>query len=149
MPDTYTISELAREFDVTPRTLRFYEEKGLLKPDRQGQARIYHPADRVTLKLILRGKRLGLSLTESSDIIGLYEPGGQNLNQLETLLEKIHERRVQLQAQQQDIRAMLRELKSSEEQTLEAIAAARARPSARRRSNAQRNKQRNKERNTE
>ena len=66
---TYTISDLAREFDITTRTIRFYEEAGLLDPHREGQQRIYRDADRVKLKLILRGKRLGFSLAESRDII--------------------------------------------------------------------------------
>ncbi|MBT3425869.1 MAG: MerR family DNA-binding transcriptional regulator, partial [Gammaproteobacteria bacterium] len=71
---TYSISELSNEFRITPRTLRFYEEKGLLNPTRNGQTRVYNGSDRVRLELILRGKRLGFSLEESCDIINMYDP---------------------------------------------------------------------------
>lgn len=107
---TWTISELAREFDITTRTIRFYEEKGLLKPERVGQQRRYHNADRVRLTLILRGKRIGLSLQESQDIIEMYHPGQDNAQQLRKLLAKIEERREMLRAQMKDLQAMLGEL---------------------------------------
>ena len=107
---TYTISELASEFDITPRTIRFYEEKGLLNPVRQGQKRLFSSADRVRLDLILRGKRCGLSLEESREIIDMYEPGQNNAEQLHSLLGKIEERRGILRAQMADIRQMLKEL---------------------------------------
>ena len=107
---TYTISELATEFDITPRTIRFYEEKGLLNPVRQGQKRLFSSADRVRLDLILRGKRCGLSLEESREIIDMYEPGQNNAEQLHSLLGKIEERRGILRAQMADIRQMLKEL---------------------------------------
>lgn len=106
----YTISELASEFDITPRTIRFYEEKGLLNPERDGQKRLFSTADRVRLQLILRGKRCGLSLEESRDIIDMYEPGQNNAEQLHSLLGKIEQRRGILQAQLADLRQMLREL---------------------------------------
>jgi DNA-binding transcriptional MerR regulator len=111
---TYSISDLADEFDVTTRTIRFYEEKGLLKPRREGTRRIYGPADRTRLRLILRGKRLGLSLDESAEIIGLYGSPGNNRRQLELLIEKIGQRREVLQRQQRDLEAMLRELADAE-----------------------------------
>ena len=107
---TFSISELASEFDITPRTIRFYEEKGLLNPRRAGQTRIFSGADRVRLNLILRGKRCGLTLEESRDIIDMYEPGQNNAEQLHSLLGKIEERRGILQAQMADIRHMLKEL---------------------------------------
>ena len=107
---TYTISELASEFDITPRTIRFYEEKGLLNPVREGQKRLFSSADRVRLNLILRGKRCGLTLEESREIIDMYEPGQNNAEQLHSLLGKIEERRGILQAQMADIRQMLKEL---------------------------------------
>jgi DNA-binding transcriptional MerR regulator len=75
---SYSITELATDFDITTRTIRFYEEKGLLNPQRKGQTRIYSAADRIKLKLILRGKRLGLSLEESKDIIEMYQPEHDN-----------------------------------------------------------------------
>ena len=118
---TYSISDLAGEFDVTTRTIRFYEEKGLLKPRREGTRRIYGPADRTRLRLILRGKRLGLSLDESAEIIGLYGSPGNNRRQLELLIEKIGQRREVLQSQQRDLEAMLRELADAESKCREAL----------------------------
>ena len=118
---TYTISELSSEFDITTRTMRFYESEGLLTPKRDGQTRIYLEADRVRLKLILRGKRLGLSLAESKELIDMYSPGGNNKDQLTRLLEKIRERRETLAQQLMDIRAMENELVGAEERCLEAI----------------------------
>lgn len=118
---TYGIGELAREFDVTTRTIRFYEDKGLLHPTRRGQTRIYSAADRVWLKLILRGKRLGLSLAESREVIGLYQPSGDNRHQLQTLLDKIAEKRAQLEQQLRDIQAMQQEMDEAERRTHEAM----------------------------
>lgn len=111
----YSISDLSREFAVTTRTLRFYEEKGLLSPQRQGQSRIYSAADRTRLRLILRGKRLGFTLQESSDIIALYDPNTNNARQLQALTEKIREKRQQMQAQQQDIESMIIDLDNWEQ----------------------------------
>ncbi len=117
MPNTtYTISELAKEFDVTTRTIRFYEEKGLITPLRDGHRRVYSPADRVRIKLILRGKRIGMTLQESVELIDLYEPDNNNSAQLKRLLDRIAERRATLRQQQQDIEDMLRGL--DEVQTL-------------------------------
>ncbi len=118
---TYSISDLALEFDITTRTLRFYEEKGLLTPTRKGQARIYSLADRVALKLILRGKRLGFTLEESFDIIKMYDPSHGNQSQLQTLINKVREKRSQLEQQQHDIEVMLFDLKESEDKCLEAM----------------------------
>ena len=114
MPATYNISSLAREFDVTTRTIRFYEEKGLLNPRRDGTRRIYSPADRTKLRLILRGKRLGLSLDESAEIILMYGTPGNNRKQLEKLIAKIQEKRSDLQRQKKDLDAMLKELAHAE-----------------------------------
>jgi DNA-binding transcriptional MerR regulator len=111
---TYTISELARALDVTPRTIRFYEEQGMLAPERRGQERVFHPRDLVTLKLILRGKRLGFSLVECKELIDLYDPAG-NRRQLARFLEKIEERRHQLKQQMLDIEQMHLELDTAEE----------------------------------
>jgi DNA-binding transcriptional MerR regulator len=104
---TYTISELASEFGVTTRTIRFYEEKGLISPLREGQKRLYTPADRVRIRLILRGKRIGMSLKESVELIDLYDPGHNNQEQLHSLLSNIERRRDALRQQQQDIADML------------------------------------------
>ncbi|MGD8930136.1 MAG: MerR family DNA-binding transcriptional regulator [Lysobacterales bacterium] len=123
MDKTYSIGELASEFGVTTRTIRFYEEKGLLNPRREGTRRVYAPADRTKLRLILRGKRLGLSLSESAEIILMYGSPGSNRRQLETLLAKISERCDELQQQQQDIRAMMEELANAERKCREALRA--------------------------
>ena len=118
---TYTIRDLAEEFDITTRTLRFYEEKGMLSPHRQGQLRIYNAGDRTRLKLILRGKRLGLDLQESSEIIAMYNPGTNNQQQLKALLAKIEEKKTQLVRQQEDLDAMFEDLKLWEENCNEAL----------------------------
>ncbi len=110
MSRTYSIAELAREFAVTPRTIRFYEDQGMLSPLRDGQRRIYRPRDRTRLKLILRGKRLGFPLAEVREIIDLYDaPLGEDA-QLHRFLAKIAERRRELEAKREDIEASLREL---------------------------------------
>ena len=111
---TYSISDLASEFGVTTRTIRFYEEKGLLDPRREGTRRIYSPADRTKLRLILRGKRLGFSLDESAEIILMYGTPGNNRKQLERLIAKIQEKHDDLKRQQNDLRAMLKELAGAE-----------------------------------
>ena len=121
MRPQYSISELASEFDVTTRTIRFYEEKGLLNPNREGTRRIYSAADRTKLRLILRGKRLGLSLDESAEIILMYGTPGNNRRQLESLLAKIREKRADLSRQQRDLKAMLKELADAEDKCLEAL----------------------------
>ena len=114
MPSTFSISNLADEFNVTTRTIRFYEEKGLLNPAREGTRRVYSPADRTKLRLILRGKRLGLSLSESAEIILMYGTEGSNHKQLQSLIAKIQEKRAELKRQQTDLKAMLRELTDAE-----------------------------------
>lgn len=118
---TYSISDMAREFDITTRTIRFYEEAGLLDPHREGQQRIYSEADRVKLKLILRGKRLGFSLAESRDIIEMYDPSSGNERQLNALLSKIRERREQLSEQMRELQLMQVELDEAEKRCLDAM----------------------------
>jgi DNA-binding transcriptional MerR regulator len=119
--ETYSISDLARELDVTTRTIRFYEEQGMLSPERRGQERIYQAKDRVALKLILRGKRLGFSLAECRELIELYDPVGGNYKQLHRLLDKIEGRRKQLQQQLLDIEQMQLELDTAEERCRAAL----------------------------
>jgi|AZII01.1.fsa_nt_gi DNA-binding transcriptional MerR regulator len=111
---TYSISELAKEFGVTTRTIRHYEDMQLLSPERQGQKRIYSIADRTKLKLIVRGKRIGLSLQESGDLLHMYEPGRSNIDQLERMLEYIGTSRKKLCQQLRDISTMLEELDKAE-----------------------------------
>lgn len=121
MSKVYTISELARAFDITTRTIRFYEEHGLLSPERQGQSRIYSQGDRVRLKLILRGKRLGFSLDESKELFELYDPQRGNEKQLSAMLHKITEHRMALEQQQHDIHIMQHGLDDAEQRCHEAL----------------------------
>lgn len=110
MSATFTISELAREFDVTTRTIRFYEDQGLLSPRREGTARIFSPRDRVRLKLALRGKRLGFSLAEIRELFELYDVARDEHRQLEEFLSKLERRRARLEQQREDIEVMLSEI---------------------------------------
>ena len=110
----FSISELAQEFDITPRAIRFYEDQGLLAPRREGQKRIYTPRDRTRLKLTLRGKRLGLSLSEIRGLIDMYEPGRDERPQLERFLAVLEAHRASLLQQRTDIEAQLSELQAFE-----------------------------------
>src|SRR5438093_5731862 len=110
----FSISELAREFDVTPRAIRFYEDQGLLAPRRDGQRRIYSPRDRTRLKLTLRGKRLGLTLSEIRDLIDMYEPGRDERPQLERFLDVLESHKKSLLQQRADIEAQLSEIQTFE-----------------------------------
>src|ERR671910_1076271 len=110
----FSISELAREFDITPRAIRFYEDQGLLAPRRDGQRRIYAPRDRTRLKLTLRGKRLGLTLSEIRELIDMYEPGRDQRPQLERFLAVLETHKASLLQQQADIEAQLAELQTFE-----------------------------------
>jgi DNA-binding transcriptional MerR regulator len=109
-PRTWTIAELAREFGVTPRTLRFYEEHGLLAPERRGTQRIFHAGDRVRLELVLRGKRLGFPLEEIKKIVGMYDADTGEAGQLRYLLDQIRVRRSELEQRRADIDRTLDEL---------------------------------------
>jgi DNA-binding transcriptional MerR regulator len=110
MGTTFTISELAREFDVTTRTIRFYEDEGLLSPKREGTNRVFSQRDRVRLKLALRGKRLGFSLAEIRELFELYDVSRDEHKQLEEFLARLERRRAQLELQREDIEIMLREI---------------------------------------
>lgn len=105
-----TIGELAREFDVTPRTIRFYEDQGLLAPRRDGQRRVYAQRDRIRLKLTLRGKRLGLSLSEIRELIDMYEPGRDDRPQLERFLALLESHKTMLEQQRADLESQLAEI---------------------------------------
>ena len=118
----YSISQMAQEFDITPRAIRHYEQIGLISPTRIGQNRIYNSADRTRLKLIVRGKRLGLSLEQSREIINMYEPGANNHAQLEKLIDAIRLQRLRLQAQLEELNSMLGDLDQAEAETLAALA---------------------------
>jgi DNA-binding transcriptional MerR regulator len=112
----YTITELANEFAITQRAIRFYEDQGLLKPQRKGRTRVYLPGDRVRLKLTLRGKRLGFSLSEIRDMFELYELAHDEKPQLERFLALLAQRRAQLEQQREDIEAVLAEIQAYERQ---------------------------------
>ena len=119
----YSIRDLSQDFGVTTRTLRFYEEKGLLEPERRGRTRLYTAADRVRLKLILRGKQLGFTLDESAELIARYDPDSNNVAQLQALIDKIREQRCRVEKQQQHIRLMLKDLKDWEQRSIKALRA--------------------------
>ena len=116
MSETFGIAELAREFAVTTRTIRFYEDKNLLSPVRQGQRRVYSLRDRVRLRLIMRGKRLGFALDEIRQMIDLYDVDPSEVTQLHHFLDKIRERQAQLIAQKHDISETLNEMERIESQ---------------------------------
>jgi len=123
--ETYSISDLAREFDVTPRAIRFYEDQGLLAPQRSGSRRVYAKRDYVRLKLILRGKRLGLSLSEVAAMFDLYESARDEKPQLAQFLAALAERRGQLERQRADIDEMLGEIAVFEAQSRRLLAGGR------------------------
>ena len=112
--DECSIGELAREFDVTPRAIRFYEAEGLLAPRRDGQRRIYAARDRTRLKLTLRGKRLGLTLGEIRELIDMYDAGRDERPQLERFLAILAQHRDALEQQREDIEAQLLEIAAFE-----------------------------------
>ena len=111
---SYSIGELAGEFDITSRTLRLYEEEGLLDPQRDGTRRIYNERNRVRLRLILRGKRLGWSLSEIRESFDLYDSSHDESAQLESMLGKLEQRRETLIAQRSDIDSALQDLERVE-----------------------------------
>lgn len=118
---TWTIAELSEEFDVTARTIRFYEAEGMIAPERRGTQRLFYQRDRVRLKLILRGKRLGFSLAEIREIIDLYDAEPGETGQLQYLLDKVKERRADLEQRLLDIAETLTELADVESQTQERL----------------------------
>jgi DNA-binding transcriptional MerR regulator len=122
MTNTYSISDLAAEFSITTRTIRFYEEKGYLAPRRDGTRRIYSAPDRTTLRLILRGKRLGLSLDETAELIRMYGSAQGNRQQLEKFILRIGEKRAELERKRKDLDVMLKDLQNVEERCQTALA---------------------------
>ncbi len=112
--DTFKISELAKEFEITTRSIRFYEDVGLIQPERKGAVRIYHRRDKIRLKLIMRGKRLGFSLAEIRELFELYDTH-QGETQLMKMLNMIDEKKALLQRQLDDIRVVMAELDAARE----------------------------------
>lgn len=113
-PVSYTITELAQEFEITPRAIRFYEDLGLLQPRREGRHRIYSHRDRTRLKLTLRGKRLGLPLQDIKQLVDMYETGTDTRPQLEAFIQVLRAHRRQLEQQLDDIRVTLAEIDEHE-----------------------------------
>lgn len=107
---TWTISELASEFSITPRTIRFYEDQGIVSPDRDGMTRVYHARDRTRLKLALRGKRLGLQLSEILSLLDMYDGPGGTVTQLQHYMEVLGEHKRVLEQQQKDLEQTLAEI---------------------------------------
>jgi DNA-binding transcriptional MerR regulator len=123
---TYTITELAREFDITARAIRFYEDQGLLSPSREGAGgrnRVYTPRDRTRLKLTLRGKRLGLSLSEIKSLVDMYESPKDTAAQMHRFLGVLAQHRETLEQQREDIEMSLSEIASHEEECRRLLAA--------------------------
>lgn len=119
MPTTYTIAELAREFDITARAIRFYEDQGLLSPKREGAGgrnRVYTPRDRTRLKLTLRGKRLGLTLSEIKSIVDMYESPKDTQAQIDRFLAVLGQQRLTLEQQRTDIEMALEEIAAHEDE---------------------------------
>lgn len=122
MREFYTITELTREFDISTRTLRFYEDEGLIHPVRRGRTRLFRPADRHLVKQILRGKRLGFSIAEIREIIQIYrEPPGV-VGQLKLMIKRIEEKREELRAKRRDLEETLEELDQAEDACVERLA---------------------------
>ena len=113
---TWTISELSKEFDITPRTIRFYEDQGILSPARQGRNRVYVARDRTRLKLALRGKRLGLQLSEIRDLIDMYDGPRDTTAQLKHYLSVLQSQRATLEQQKHDIEEILGEIATQDDQ---------------------------------
>ena len=127
---TFTIGELAREFDLTTRAIRFYEDMGLLAPERAGQQRVYTARDRTRLTLTLRAKRLGLKLNEVKEILDMYDSPRDTVPQLQRFLGVLGSHRTQLEAQMEELQANLAEIRAQEKQARAALTRA-AKPKAR------------------
>jgi DNA-binding transcriptional MerR regulator len=118
----YTITELTREFGVSTRTLRFYEDEGLINPERRGRTRLFRPADRRLIQEILRGRRIGFTIAEIRDIIRVYKDPPGEVGQLEMLMTKVSEKREELRQKRRDIEETLAELDNVEEACLTRLA---------------------------
>ncbi|MFT4162211.1 MULTISPECIES: MerR family transcriptional regulator [Shinella] len=122
MDKFYSITELTREFGVSTRTLRFYEDEGLINPERRGRTRLFRPADRRLIQEILRGRRIGFTIAEIRDIIRVYKDPPGEVGQLEMLMNKVNEKRDELRQKRRDIEETLAELDNVEEACLTRLA---------------------------
>ncbi|MCF3098228.1 MerR family DNA-binding transcriptional regulator [Aeromonas australiensis] len=118
---TYSISELAHEFDITPRTIRYYEDEGLITPTREGQTRIYSHKDKIRLKLTLRGKRLGFSLAEIRELFDMYDTDKSSKTQLHSMIQLIEAKRGVLRQQLEDIQMVMAELAAAEQRCVNSL----------------------------
>ena len=122
MREFYSITELTREFDISTRTLRFYEDEGLIQPVRRGRTRLFRPSDRHLIRQIMRGKRLGFSISEIREIVQMYkEPPGE-VGQLKLMIRRIDEKRKNLRQKRRDLEETLAELDLAEEACVERLA---------------------------
>jgi DNA-binding transcriptional MerR regulator len=122
MREYYSITELTREFDISTRTLRFYEDEGLIQPVRRGRTRLFRPSDRHLIRQIMRGKRLGFSINEIREIIQMYkEPPGE-VGQLKLMIKRIEQKREDLRQKRRDLEETLTELDHAEEACVERLA---------------------------
>jgi len=121
MREYYTITELTREFDVSTRTLRFYEDEGLIAPVRRGRTRLFRPTDRHLIKQILRGKRLGFSINEIREIVQMYKTPPGEVGQLKLMIKRIEEKREDLRQKRRDLEETLSELDNAEEACVERL----------------------------
>lgn len=138
---TYTITELAREFDITPRAIRFYEDQGLLSPRREGvggRTRVYNASERTRLKLTLRGKRLGLSLSEIKALVDMYESPKDTTAQLKRFLAVLAQHRETLERQREDLEVTLAEISAHEEECRRLLAGEKPAKSAEKKASARR-----------
>lgn len=126
MAETYTIAQLSNEFGITPRAIRFYEDKNLLAPTRQGLNRIYTRRDRARLALILRGKRLGFRLDDIKEMLDLYDQGDGQIEQMQFTLDRSRDRIAELERQRRDVDDAIRELKDIVKMIERELAARRA-----------------------
>ncbi len=122
MREYYTITELTREFDISTRTIRFYEDEGLIAPIRRGRTRLFRHSDRQLLRMILRGKRLGFSIAEIREIMAMYRAPPGEAGQLRTIIRRVGERRAELEQKRRDIEDLLGELDQAEEACLTRMA---------------------------
>ncbi|AEG03960.1 MerR family DNA-binding transcriptional regulator [Sinorhizobium meliloti WSM1022] len=118
----YSITELTREFGISTRTLRFYEDEGLIHPERRGRTRLFRPADRHLIKEILRGRRIGFTIAEIREIIQVYKDPPGEMGQLQLLIKRVEEKREDLRQKRKDIEDTLSELDNVEEACLTRLA---------------------------